>query len=144
MFTNKQGKEQCCCEFEVVDLTMRPIKVVVWGQALVDLTCNLQAKTSILFFTDIKAKIDSFIESVCLVSCMKTIVMVNPDIPNAHQLYKFAQSQPQDFTVASVLRVASSRSLPKVSVEAITSMYTLEDIAKSKPENGVLISVITL
>jgi hypothetical protein len=96
--TSKSGRYLKKCDVILFDQGCNNFEFTIWDSEMIDLAQTWIPKENIIFVVDVKATFNSYKNSMTGVHTNKTIITTNPDCPQAHQLYQYAQTTDIDFS----------------------------------------------
>ncbi|XP_071963434.1 meiosis-specific with OB domain-containing protein-like isoform X2 [Antedon mediterranea] len=97
----KDGRSIHRCEVKVFDDTTLNFSIILWDMSAIEQTYFWIPKDTVLFFADVLIKFDSF--RMCMTATVdsKTIIISNPDSPEAHSLYRYGKGCSDDVLFGS-------------------------------------------
>lgn len=90
--TTKTGKQMKRRELKLFDESCLSFPLMMWDGELAEQADSWTSKESVVFLCDVKVTYDDFRRKMIATCTSKTIIISNPDIPIAHQLYNYAQT----------------------------------------------------
>ncbi|XP_019850370.1 PREDICTED: meiosis-specific with OB domain-containing protein-like [Amphimedon queenslandica] len=94
---SKAGKNLTKCEVILFDEGCNSFSLFLWDSELITLAQTWISKENIVFAVDVKVSFDSYKNGMTGTCTSKTLITTNPDSPQAHSLYQYAQTVEMDF-----------------------------------------------
>ena len=90
--TTKTGKQMKRREIKLFDESCLSFPMLMWDGELAEQADSWTPREAVLFLCDIKVTYDDFRRKMISTCTSKTIIITNPDTPEAHHLYSYAQT----------------------------------------------------
>eukprot|EP00794_Sanderia_malayensis_P009098 gene9098-10069_t len=138
-FMSKNGKQMQRRELKIFDQSCPSFPLVMWDKELSELAETWNPQEVVFFIADVHIHFDNFRNCMLATCDGKTIIIVNPDIPEAHHLYNYVQSiDLKDFT--------NSQEETVVDIENIDETFTIEEMQekfdKKDPQCSVFHGIV--
>ncbi|XP_063076628.1 meiosis-specific with OB domain-containing protein [Engraulis encrasicolus] len=130
-FTTSDGRKGQRLEIKLFDDTVTSFPLVCWDREAIQLMQSLTPKETVLFISDARLKFDSFRNMMSATVNSKTIITINPDTPEANQLYNVAK----ELAESGALGDTDNPSADNIPLESITDVLTVSQ-AKSRTQES--------
>lgn len=120
----KFGKTIQRREIQIFDETCSSFPLTIWDNELNEMADAWTKWETVLFLADIKLHFDEYRKCMVATCDGKTIISVNPDIPDAHMLYGFVQNA----HLAENEQFQDDQQNYEISLENIQEMFTVESL----------------
>ncbi|XP_012694401.2 meiosis-specific with OB domain-containing protein [Clupea harengus] len=129
-FTTSDGRKGQRIEIKLFDDTVTSFPLVCWDRETIQLVQSLTPKETVLFIADARVKFDSFRNTMTATATSKTIITINPDTPEANQLFNLAK----DFSESGALDETDNQSGENIPLDTITDVLTVSQL-RSKTQD---------
>ncbi|KAL2078151.1 hypothetical protein ACEWY4_025836 [Coilia grayii] len=130
-FTTSDGRKGQRMEIKLFDDTVTSFPLVCWDREAIQLMHSLTPKETVLFITDARVKFDRFRNNMSATVNTKTIITINPDTPEANQLYNFAK----ELAESGALDETDTQSGDNIPLDSITDVLTVRQV-RSKTQDS--------
>ncbi|XP_046856111.1 meiosis-specific with OB domain-containing protein-like [Xenia sp. Carnegie-2017] len=124
--TTRRGKHVQKCDVVVFDETCNSFLMTIWDENTIDMAMSWIPCETVLFFSDLKIIYDQYKKTMASVCNNRTIITMNPDTKQAHQLYSYAQSSDVQGAILS-----DTGDFSLFDLEGITDVYTIENVKEN-------------
>ncbi|XP_033119046.1 meiosis-specific with OB domain-containing protein-like [Anneissia japonica] len=139
----KDGRNIHRCEVKVFDDTYLNFSIIMWDISVIEQTYTWVSKDTVLFFADVLIKFDNF--RMCMTATVdsKTIIITNPDSPEAHSLYRYGQGCSD-----SILNDPDNQPSDDLDLSTIQDVYTIHQLnqrceeVKSGKQQAVVYGIV--
>lgn len=125
----KRGKQIQKCDVQVFDETCNSFLMTIWDENTIEMTMSWSPGETVLFIADLKIVYDDYKKTMASVCGNRTIITVNPDIRQAHQLYSYAQSP--EILNGLISENSGGDNGAGFNLEGITEVYSIEKIKQT-------------
>ncbi|XP_028395355.1 meiosis-specific with OB domain-containing protein-like [Dendronephthya gigantea] len=132
----KRGKQVQKCDVQVFDETCHSFPMLIWDENIIEMAVSWIPGETVLFIADLKIVYDDYKNAMSSVCDNRTIITVNPDTRQAHQLYSYAQTP----EILNGLTMENNGGGKGFNLDGITDVYTIQQmkqcITKAGEDNG--------
>ncbi|KAG5262531.1 hypothetical protein AALO_G00276120 [Alosa alosa] len=129
-FTTSDGRKGQRMEVKLFDDTVNSFPLVCWDRETIQFMQSLTPKETVLFISDARVKFDTFRNGMTATATTKTIITINPDTPEANQLFNFAK----EFSESGALDETDNQSGDDIPLDSITDVLTVSQL-RSKTQD---------
>ena len=134
--TTKSGKQMKRKEVKLFDESCVSFPVIIWDSEVAAQADGWTSRASVLFICDVKVSFDDFRKGMVATCTSKTIIILNPEITEAYDMYNYAQTV--NVTDEGYAVAGDMQDVDLTTIQEVYSVSSLEEKLGAFEDESVL------